>query len=145
MKGRTYRFIEDKPVWPFGFGLSYSRAEYLSAEILSCDDENITLSVKIENKGKYEIDEKIQVYARFTDSRCETPRYQLCAIKPVKLSPGETKTAELNVDRFWIKAVTADGVRREPDGEITLYTGSSQPDELSRSLGAPACVSIKLA
>ncbi len=144
MKNRTYRYIESAPLWPFGFGLSYSQIEYKSAEILSESENEIKLSVRLENKGNYDIDEKIQVYAQFKDSECTTPNYQLCAVKPLAVKAGESAETEININRFWIKAVTEDGVRKDPDGEIILHIGSSQPDELSRELGAAETLSIKI-
>ena len=144
MSGRTYRFIKDDPLVPFGFGLSYTDISYEKAGILSDNDESIKIEVTLKNNGKYETDEKIQVYAEFSDSESVTPLYQLCAVKPVSIKPGETKQAELTIDRFWIKAVTAGGKRKEPDGGITLHIGSSQPDALSRRLGAPSPVSVIL-
>ncbi len=144
MRGRTYRFIEDKPLLPFGFGLSYSVINYLSTDIISENPDRIIISVKIHNNGKYETDEKIQVYAQFKDSRTVTPKYQLCAVKPVNIKAGETVETEIEIDRFWIKAVTNDGKRVNPDGEIILHIGSSQPDELSRALGALKPISLHL-
>ena len=144
MKNRTYRYLEDTPLWPFGFGLSYTEIEYKRAEIISQDADEIKLAVEIENKGSFDIDEKIQVYAEYKDSTCETPKYQLCAISPLPVRAGESAKAEISIDRFWIKAVTDEGIRKEPDGEIILHIGSSQPDEFSRKLGAPETISIKI-
>lgn len=144
MKGRTYRFMTEAPLVPFGFGLSYSNIKYENAVITYEDNDSIKINVTIHNSGKFETNEKIQVYAEFTDSETETPKYQLCSIKPVRIMPGETLTSELNADRFWIKAVTDKGIRKDPDGKIILHIGSSQPDSLSLSLGAPSPLSIKI-
>ena len=144
MKNRTYRYLEDTPLWPFGFGLSYTEIEYKSAKIISQDADEIKLAVEIENKGGFDADEKIQVYAEYKDSECVTPKYQLCAVNPLPVRAGESAKAEISIDRFWIKAVTDEGIRKEPDGGIILHIGSSQPDELSRKLGAPETISIKI-
>ena len=144
MKGRTYRFIETEPLWPFGFGLSYSSVKYNNAEITLSDPKAVKVKVSVSNTGNYDITEKIQVYAHYDDTRCVTPNYQLCAIKPIEINAGETVEAELEIDRYWLKAVTENGERKDPDSGITLYIGSTQPDNRSRELGAPEGIKISL-
>lgn len=68
-------------------------------------------------KGK----EIVQVYASYTDSRVATPHWQLCSVKSVMLEANEKATVTFDIDRYWVKAVTMDGERVDPDGKITLY------------------------
>ena len=142
MAGRPYRFMKDEPLYHFGFGLGYSEVIYTGVEVVSADDEKIILRVGIENRGSYEVNEKTQVYASFTDSRTETPLYQLCGVKAVKIAPHSSAQTQLEIDRYWIKAVTAEGVRVEPDGEIKLFAGSSLPCNAGK--GMPGCIEIKI-
>ena len=135
MAGRTYRYMTEKPLYPFGYGLSYTTFKYGKPEIVSADDHTLTLTVDVTNTGAYDGWEKVQCYARFSDSRTTTPNCQLCAVAPVYLKQGETKTVELTVDRFWLKAVTEDGQRVDPDGGVTLYVGSCQPDGTTEGIG----------
>ncbi|MBQ6265605.1 MAG: glycoside hydrolase family 3 C-terminal domain-containing protein [Clostridia bacterium] len=144
MKGRTYRFIEEEPLFPFGFGLNYTDISFESAVVTGITDDEIRLKVTVKNGGGFDVTEKAQVYAKFADSKTAVPNCQLCAVEPVFVRAGETAQAELTVDRYWIKAVDEDGTRREPDGAVTLYIGASQPDALSRRLGAPAPVEVKI-
>ena len=144
MKNRTYRFFDRPVIRPFGFGLSYSKTEFVDAAVCeNCEDE-IRLKVTVKNNGEYDLREKIQVYGKFTDSRTETPIYQLCGIKAVDIKAGETVTAEVSADKYWLKAVLESGERTEPDGEVTLFFGSSLPDEQSIALGAPKPIEIKI-
>ena len=142
MKGRTYRYNSSPVLWQFGFGLGYTTTEFKSAEISEVTNESIKINVCLENTGKYDTAEKIQVYAKFTDSRTGTPIYQLCGIKAVSVPAGEKVQAEVTADRYWIKAVLESGERSEPDGEITLFVGASLPDEQSIEQGAPNPVRI---
>ena len=144
MKNRTYRFDSEPVLWQFGFGLGYTKVEYNGAEIISSDDDSYTLNVKLTNTGKYDTVEKIQIYAKFTDSNAETPLYQLCAVKPVKVKAGENVQTAVTVDRYWIKAVNESGERTEPDGIVELFAGSSLPDDYSISQGAAKPVSIRV-
>lgn len=144
MEGRTYRFFRGEPLYPFGYGLSYTEFTYSNFRILGCDDSEIRASLTVRNSGGRKAVEKIQLYARYTDSRTSTPRYQLCALTPVELEANETRTVEIKIDRYWIKAVLADGSRVEPDGKTTLYAGGHQPDEYSERLCKSPCVSVEI-
>ena len=65
-------------------------------------------------------------------------------MKAIELAPGESKTVELEIDRYWLKAVTEDGERVDPDGEIALYIGGHQPDAVSDKLTGYSCKKIAL-
>jgi beta-glucosidase len=143
MKGRTYRYIDGEPLYPFGFGLTYTNFAFKNAKADVADDK-ITVTVDITNNGDMKSTEKAQVYASYTDSRVPTPHYQLCAIKSVDIDAGETKSVSFDIDRYWIKAVLEDGSRVNPDGEIVLYAGGHQPDNVSNQLTGNVCQKIKL-
>lgn len=144
MKGRTYRFIENEPLYPFGFGLSYTKFEYTDFKVLSQNDDFINVSVSLKNIGDYDSKEKVQVYAQFTDSRTTTPAFQLCGFSSVELKKGEEKTVEIELDKYFIKAVLEDGTRVEPNGKITLFAGGNQPDEVSNKLAGYECLNASL-
>ncbi len=143
MKGRTYRYIEEKPLYPFGYGLSYTKFDYSCAAVYENDD-NYSVKVKIKNTGKFDGVEKVQIYASYTDSRTVTPNFQLCGLKAVEIKSGEEADVEITVNKYWVKAVLADGTRVEPDGKIALYIGGHQPDDRSRELGLDECICINI-
>ncbi len=144
MKGRTYRYIDGDALYPFGFGLSYTNYKYDNAKLVSADGEKITVSAEVENAGGIAGKEIVQVYAAYTDSRVATPHWQLCSLKSVPLEAGEKKEVTLDIDRYWVKAVTMDGERVDPDGKITLYIGGHQPDSVSNKLLGYSCLEIEL-
>lgn len=144
MEGRTYRFLREEPLYPFGFGLSYTDFAYADMVLDHCDQEKLSVRVRVTNIGKVASWEKVQLYARLTDSRTETPNYQLCAMEPVFLEAGESRVVTVSADRYWMKAVLADGSRVDPDGELTLYAGGHQPDAQSARLSGSACACLKL-
>lgn len=143
MDGRTYRFLKEEPLFPFGFGLSFASFSYNALDVTEADDK-YTVSVNVTNTSKTDSEEKVQVYARFTDSRASTPNYQLCAVKSVFLKAGETAKVTLDVDKYWISAVLEDGERVAPDGEIEIFAGGHQPDSRSNKLCKNECLSYKI-
>ncbi len=129
MTNRTYRFYQGEPLYPFGYGLSYTSFAYGDFRVLSQNEKKIVCTVAVSNTGEMDGKEKVQCYAKYTDSRTSTPNLQLCAVTPVFLKKGETETVTFEIDRFWLKAVLADGSRVEPDGGIRLYVGGGQPSD----------------
>lgn len=144
MKGRTYRFLNEKPLYPFGYGLGFADFSYEDFQIVDINENEIKVRITLTNKGKMKALEKIQVYAQYTDSRTITPNYQLCAIAVAELDEGETKSVDAFIDRYWIKAVLPDGKRTEPNGNITLFAGGHQPDPCSESLSPHPCLSVQI-
>ncbi len=144
MQGKTYRFIEGDALYPFGYGLSYTKFEYSDAKILEKTDDNIKVSVNVKNIGDRAGIEKTQIYAQYSDSRTYTPHFQLCGIKSTKLEAGETENVTIDIDTYWLKAVLEDGQRVTPDGKITLYIGGHQPDKRSNKLLGYECEKIEL-
>ena len=145
MENRTYAYSDVKPLFPFGYGLSYSDVKYLSAAVTSEDENQIKLKVNIKNNGEYKVKEKIQIYAEFYDSRTTTPKFRLCSILPYDLEAGkETEIKDVVINKNDIRAVLDSGERVYPDGEIYLYAGGHQPDEKSSELTDSPCIKIKL-
>ena len=144
MKGKTYRFIEGDALYPFGFGLSFTNFTYSDAELIENTQNNIKVSVNVKNTGERDGIEKVQVYAKYSDSRTYTPNFQLCAVQSINLKAGESTNVTLDIDKYWIKAVLEDGERVTPDGEITLYIGGHQPDNRSNELLGYECEKIEL-
>jgi beta-glucosidase len=96
--GRTYMYLKGEPLYPFGFGLSYTSFEYsnlrTSADTLPTDGK-ITVSVDVRNSGDRAGDEVVQMYARHIDSRVDRPQLELKGFRRIELATGETKTVEL--------------------------------------------------
>ncbi len=144
MKGRTYRYIDGDALYPFGFGLSYTSFDYSDFKVINKTDDIITVSLNLKNTGSMKAKEISQIYASYKDSRTYTPHYQLCAVKTTELEAGEEATITMDIDAYWLKAVLEDGSRVNPDGEIVLYAGGHQPDNVSNALTGNVCQEIKL-
>ncbi len=98
MKGRTYMYSDKTPLYPFGYGLSYTKFEYsglnLSKPALNQAD-SLFVSVKIKNTGNYDGDEVIQLYVKNKVSQQPQPIKALRGFKRVSLKKGETKTVQI--------------------------------------------------
>ena len=142
MTNRTYRYFTGKPLYPFGYGLSYTTFAYTNVRIVSETEDEYEIGFTLENTGKMNGTEKVQIYASYTDSRTPTPFFQLCGLKAVELGAGEKTEKSVKVNKYWMKAVLEDGTRTEPDGKLELYVGGHQPDELSCELLGSECVKV---
>ncbi len=144
MNNRTYAYSYIKPLYPFGYGLSYSDIEYSNAVITEENGDSFILQINVKNTGEHDVREKLQIYAHFTDSRTKTPKFRLCGLSPFDIMAKEDKKIVVAVNKKNIRAVLEDGERVYPDGEIYLYAGGHQPDELSESLCKNKCIKIKV-
>ncbi|HEX6728377.1 MAG TPA: glycoside hydrolase family 3 C-terminal domain-containing protein, partial [Pyrinomonadaceae bacterium] len=98
-RGRTYMYFRDTPLYPFGFGLSYTTFEYreikTSASTVSADGQ-IGVNVTLKNTGQRGGDEVVQLYVKHLDSAVPRPLKELKAFKRIHLAPQEVKTVELS-------------------------------------------------
>lgn len=130
-----YRYYEKKqiaPLFPFGFGLSYTSFTYdslrLSADTIT-PDEGVTISIDITNTGKRAGQEVVQVYVHDVVASVLRPIKELKGFTKVSLSPGETKTVSLKLDRTAF-AYWDDGqhIWAAEAGEFEILVGSSSQD-----------------
>ena len=138
MENRTYRYTKENILYPFGFGLSYTKTECSNLKI---DGRKVTVDVK--NAGSYDSDEVIQFYIK-DDSACAVPCAALCGFVRVSLKAGETKTVSAEIPASAFESVDADGVRAVRGTGYTLYCGICQPDALSESLTESKCLSAEI-
>jgi len=130
--GRTYMYFRQKPLYPFGYGLSYTTFSYsnlrTSAEQLKRDGQ-ITVSLDVRNTGSRAGDEVVQMYVAHLHSKVERPIEELKGFKRIALEPGETKTVTLplkaSVLAYWNSAKGAFEV--EPD-QVNVMVGTSSAD-----------------
>lgn len=135
MKNRTYRYLEETPVYPFGYGLTYTdiRVTGLTADTAGLDGTtSVTFTVLAENNGSRPGTETIQLY--FAGPCPNAPRFTLRGMKKVSLQPGEKKEVAfcLKAADFGLYNENAELVLYQ--GDYRVYAGISQPDERSVSL-----------
>ena len=132
MAGRTYRFFKGTPLYPFGYGLSYTTFAYrnlrASAERLGSRD-TLIVSVDVTNTGRRPGDEVAQLYVRHLGSRVERPNEDLRGFRRVTLKPGETRTIEFSLPASSLAYWNPDGHRWVVEEEsLELAVGASSTD-----------------
>ncbi len=143
MKGRTYRYFEHEPLYPFGYGLTYGDVHATAARAEE-NDEEILVHVTLRNDGARDTQDVVQIYVQNTGSANAPRNPRLCGFARAAIAAGEEKTVTVAVPREALKVVNADG-ERILEGRPVLYAGVSQPDGRSRALTGHACIEIELA
>jgi beta-glucosidase len=130
MKGRTYRYYTGKPLWGFGYGLSYTKFNYgpvkLSAESLNVGDP-LTATVTVSNTGTAGGDEVVEAYLK--TPQADGPIHSLVAFERVTIAPGRSKEVTLKIDPRSLSSVDDQGKRSILAGKYALTVGGAQPEE----------------
>lgn len=129
MKGRTYRYFTGEPLYPFGFGLSYTSFSYSDGSLISSHvkaGDPIEASVQIKNVGALDGDETIEAYL-IPKGEPGAPRLWLAGFRKIHLLRGETRAIRFVIDPRQMSIVAADGTRSIHGGQYELYLGGSQP------------------
>ena len=98
--GRTYMYFKGEPLYPFGFGLSYTTFKFSNLKTTSqqvAKNSAVKVSVDVTNTGERPGDQVVQLYVKHLGSKVERPRQQLAGFQRVTLQPNETKTVEIQV------------------------------------------------
>ena len=132
MAGRTYRFFEGVPLYPFGYGLSYTTFRYdrlrVSRDTLRGDD-SLTVAVDVTNTGARGGDEVVQLYVRYPHSAVPRPRRDLRGFRRVTLGPGESRTITFPLTASAFRYWDADAHRwAVENGPVVVEIGASSGD-----------------
>lgn len=147
MKNRTYRYFTGEPLFPFGFGLSYTQFRYrslkLPAEVAA--HQKVTVSVEVENSGERAGDEVTELYLRPSPDMPEgrrtigrdqpMPRLVLAGFQRITLSPRQRKTVTFILKPEQLLLVDQAGKRDLQPGRWQVFVGSHQPNSFNAVQG----------
>lgn len=142
MKGRTYRYMTNEALYPFGYGLSYTNFDFTNANVIGTPDTGATVSVTVSNIGAMDGAETVQIYVK--SPMAGAPNAQLKGLKKVHLKKGESVSVELSLTPKSFGVYNEDGERVIVPGTYQVYVGASAPDKRSVSLmnKAPKCFEL---
>jgi beta-glucosidase len=133
MKRRTYRYLEKPPLYPFGYGLSYTTYEYSNFNLIE-NEGGISASVVVKNTGTRIGDEVVQFYLKRNDAPIQVPNFQLCGFKRIELAPSQSEQVIVKIPLANLELIGDDGISRFDSGRFTFFVGGQQPDKRSEEL-----------
>ncbi len=151
MKGRTYRYLEKEPLYPFGYGLTYGDVNICK---VTCGDKTVQardsislnvedaveFTVELENCSNVATDEVVQVYVKAVEDADEVPNGKLAGMKRVYVAGNGKASCTVAVDKSAFTVVDKDGRRRKAQGSFEISIGFGQPDERTLELTGKECV-----
>jgi beta-glucosidase len=143
MAGRTYRYMTQEPLYPFGFGLGYSRFEYaeltLEKSAVSAG-ESLSLSVQVRNTGECAAAEVVQFYLSDLEASAPIPLYHLVCFERVFLQPGKSRTLPFTLTPEMMSFFDEQGELQLEAGAFRLEVGGCSPGKRGLELDAPTPV-----
>jgi beta-glucosidase len=137
--GRTYMYFKGEPLYPFGYGLSYTTFKYTNLRTSSdsiLENGQITVSVDISNTGSLAGDEVVQMYVKHLGSEVQRPLKELKGFRRITLQPNETKTVQIPLKAELLAYWSTDAQRFvvENDKINIMLGGSSAQTEIEKTV-----------
>ncbi len=136
MENRTYRYFSGRPLYSFGYGLSYTTFTYRNLQVKPVDVKSgdpVSVQVEVENTGRVEGDEVVQLYLKDVQASLPVPRLQLQGFSRIHLQPGEKRTLQFSLTGDQMSFADESGNWVLEPGEFQLWVGGRQPDPESVS------------
>ena len=139
MQNRTYRYYTGKPLYPFGYGLSYSKCEVLHLEA-----DRDGAAVRVRNSGTFDTDEVIELYLQDEQSPLAPLNPILCGFRRIHLKAGQEAVVQVAIHPDAFTVVNDEGKRIPGSAQHTLYAGFGAPDERTSELNGRSALSVSL-
>jgi beta-glucosidase len=130
MQGRTYRYFKGEPLFPFGFGLSYTKFKYDNLKLKTNQisaGEDLTVSADITNAGERTGDEVVQLYISHLNASVPVPIRSLAGVSRISLKPGESRSVSFRLTPEQLSVIDDNGRRMVEPGEFLVTVGGKQP------------------
>ncbi|MCF0241942.1 MAG: glycoside hydrolase family 3 C-terminal domain-containing protein [Treponema sp.] len=149
MKGHTYKYSKKEPLFPFGFGLSYTTFKFDSMELENCaakegkpDSWSITASCNVTNTGTKDGKEVVQLYISKNEQKPDDPLCTLKRFKKIALKKGESKNVSFKLTAKDFESIDKNGESVLIPGDYTIIISDSVPTSRSVELGASTPVKV---
>jgi beta-glucosidase len=132
MENRTYRYFTGQPLYPFGFGLSYTTFTYRNLQIEPAQIEPgspVSIQVEVENTGQHPGDEVVQLYLKDVEASQPIPRIQLQGFTRIRLAPGEKQTVPFHLTARQMSFADESGKWVLEPGKFKVWVGGQQPNQ----------------
>lgn len=139
MENRTYKFMKSKPLFPFGFGLSYTKFKYLDLSIenkMISENDHLNVNIRVRNIGGVNGEEVVQLYLTDIESSVRVPFYSLVGFKRIMLKSDEEKTIQFAVNPTHLRVYDENGNHFYEKGDFKLIAGGSSPGKRALELGS---------
>jgi beta-glucosidase len=139
MKGRTYKYMTQAPLYPFGFGLSYAKLAWENAKASAAKikkNQSVEVSVDLKNIGTINAEEVVQLYLTIDNAKEELPIASLIGFKRVTVNKDGTATVSFNVPYADFAYINTLGEKVQHKGKASLTIANAAPGERSKELGA---------
>jgi beta-glucosidase len=130
MENRTYRYFKGRPLYPFGYGLSYTTFAYRDLRIEPAEirpGDSVVVRAEVENTGGRAGDEVVQLYVKDLAAAAPVPRIQLAGFRRIRLAPGEKQTVEFTLEGAQMSYADRDGNWILEPGDFRIWVGGGQP------------------
>jgi beta-glucosidase len=132
MEGHTYRFMEEEPLYRFGYGLSYTSFEYSDLRLSPgrvSRDEDVVVTAQVQNLGQCAGEEVAQLYVSDLESSVPVPLLHLEGFQRLRLRPGQTRTVAFRLRPDQLAAYDDEGRAFVEPGQFEVTVGGGQPED----------------
>ncbi|MBN1509841.1 MAG: glycoside hydrolase family 3 C-terminal domain-containing protein [Sedimentisphaerales bacterium] len=140
MAGRTYRYMTAEPLYPFGFGLSYTRFEYANLKIQPArarKGASVRATVTVKNTGPHAAEEVVQLYVTDMEASVPVPIAALKGFQRIALKPGQSRTVSFTITPEMMSLIDDIGRSVLEPGDFRVLIGGCSPGDRGLTLGAP--------
>lgn len=138
MNGRTYKYMDNNIMYPFGYGLTYGKVVYSDVKMLTPKykgKEPLQMQAALRNESDCEVEEVMQIYLSAPDAGQNTPIETLVGYKRVKLQPNSSQVVDFTIQPEALKMVQEDGTLKLLKGDYVITVSGAAPGARSQELG----------
>ncbi|MGQ1784266.1 MULTISPECIES: glycoside hydrolase family 3 C-terminal domain-containing protein [unclassified Saccharicrinis] len=134
MEGKTYRYFTGKPLYEFGYGLSYTNFEYSKLDMPNkiCAGETLSVSVEVKNTGKISGEEVVQLYVAHPETQLKKAIRSLKGFKRISLQPNESKKVKFVLTPQDIALLNQENQYILENGLVNITVGGQQPNKVAQ-------------